>query len=172
MFGLTTMLLWMLFVNGFGRVQCAGPDYDAKITNYLNELKEDGSFRYNFDASNGISQEESGVGSQFAKGSSKYYTPEGQLIQLTYTADGNNGFQAQGAHLPTPPPIPEAILKSLEYIRLHPYNEQISGYYSPPTATQQLRTTVQHRQSSDSSSSSNSQYYQQHQQQKFFYRKF
>ncbi|EDW40233.1 GL25146 [Drosophila persimilis] len=48
-----------------------------------------------------------------------YYSPESQLIQLTYTAD-ENGFQPQGEHLPTPPPIPEAILKSLEWIRNHP----------------------------------------------------
>lgn len=27
------------------------------------------------------------------------------------------GFRAEGAHLPTPPPIPEAIAKSLQYIR-------------------------------------------------------
>lgn len=27
------------------------------------------------------------------------------------------GFHAEGAHLPTPPPIPEAIAKSLQYIR-------------------------------------------------------
>lgn len=32
---------------------------------------------------------------------------------MTYTAD-EHGFHPQGAHLPTPPPIPEAIQKSLE----------------------------------------------------------
>lgn len=155
---------------GVRESHCAGPDYDAKITNYVNELKEDGSFRYHFDTSNGISQEQNGIGSQFASGSSKYYTPEGQLIQLTYSADANNGFQAQGDHLPTPPPIPDAILKSLEYIRLHPYNEELN-YYSAQSP--QLHATLhQRQQSSDSTSSSNSQYYQQHQQQKFFYRKF
>lgn len=48
------------------------------------------------------------------RGSFSYTSPEGQPISLSYIAD-ENGFQAQGAHLPTPPPIPEAILRSLAY---------------------------------------------------------
>lgn len=43
-------------------------------------------------------------------------SPEGNLISLTYTADDENGFQPQGDHLPTPPPIPPAIQKALDYI--------------------------------------------------------
>jgi hypothetical protein len=39
-----------------------------------------------------------------AKGSYSYISPEGENIQVTYTADDQGGFQAQGAHLPTPPP--------------------------------------------------------------------
>ncbi|XP_067648306.1 pupal cuticle protein Edg-78E-like [Eurosta solidaginis] len=94
-------------------------DAHAEIRSYTNDLKEDGSYNYQFETSNGISAQESGVGGHYATGSSQYYSPDGQLIQLTYTAD-ENGFQPQGAHLPTPPPIPEAILKALEYIRTHP----------------------------------------------------
>ncbi|KAI8041158.1 pupal cuticle protein Edg-78E [Drosophila gunungcola] len=95
-------------------------DAHAEIRSFVNELKqEDGSYNYQFETSNGIAQQEQGVGGYYASGSSQYYTPEGQLIQLTYTAD-ENGFQPQGEHLPTPPPIPEAILKSLEWNRNHP----------------------------------------------------
>ncbi|XP_002134826.1 pupal cuticle protein Edg-78E [Drosophila pseudoobscura] len=95
-------------------------DAHAEIRSFVNELKqEDGSYNYQFETTNGIAQQEQGVGGYYASGSSQYYSPEGQLIQLTYTAD-ENGFQPQGEHLPTPPPIPEAILKSLEWIRNHP----------------------------------------------------
>lgn len=40
-------------------------------------------------------------------------TPEGQEIKLEYTAD-ENGFNAVGSHLPTPPPVPPEIRAALE----------------------------------------------------------
>ncbi|EDV96127.1 pupal cuticle protein Edg-78E [Drosophila grimshawi] len=98
-------------------------DAHAEIRSYVNEIKQDdNSYKYQFETSNGIAQQEQGVGGYYASGSSQYYTPEGQLIQLTYTAD-ENGFQPQGEHLPTPHPIPEAILKSLEWNQAHPEEE-------------------------------------------------
>ncbi|TMW53164.1 hypothetical protein DOY81_001782 [Sarcophaga bullata] len=119
-------------------------DYQAETRNFVNEIKEDGSYNYQFDTTNGIAQQESGVGGHYATGSSQFYTPEGELIQLTYTAD-ENGFQPQGAHLPTPPPIPEAILKSLEYIRTHPYHEEQQHYQQQP-AKQQYGNQYQQQQ--------------------------
>ncbi|XP_034111317.1 pupal cuticle protein Edg-78E [Drosophila albomicans] len=104
-------------------------DAHAEIRSYENELKQDdNSYKYQFETSNGIAQQEQGVGGYYASGSSQYYAPEGQLIQLTYTAD-ENGFQPQGEHLPTPHPIPEAILKSLEWNRNHPEEEQEEAHY-------------------------------------------
>ncbi|XP_002134825.3 pupal cuticle protein Edg-78E [Drosophila pseudoobscura] len=107
----------------------ARPDaYDAaaETREYKSDLKEDGSYNYQYQTSNGIAGQESGVGGYYASGSSAYYAPDGQLVQLTYTAD-ENGYHPVGAHLPTPPPIPAAILKSLEYIRTHPHQEQRQG---------------------------------------------
>ena len=46
------------------------------------------------------------------KGSHYYVSPEGQKITLTFVAD-ENGYQPQGDHLPTPPPIPEEIARML-----------------------------------------------------------
>ncbi|KAI8118269.1 Pupal cuticle protein Edg-78E [Lucilia cuprina] len=101
-------------------------DAAAETRSFSNDLKEDGSYQYQFDTTNGIAAQESGVGGYYASGSSAYYAPDGQLITLSYTAD-ENGFHPSGDHLPTPPPIPAAILKALDYIRTHPNQENREG---------------------------------------------
>ncbi|GLG94003.1 hypothetical protein R5R35_008921 [Gryllus longicercus] len=93
------------------------------------EVNFDGSYRYSFETGNGIVQEEQGylknagqgegVEAQVAQGSSSYTSPEGEQISLTYVAD-ENGFQPQGAHLPTPPPIPPEIQRALDYLATLP----------------------------------------------------
>ncbi|XP_013113602.1 pupal cuticle protein Edg-78E [Stomoxys calcitrans] len=107
----------------------ARPDqYDAaaQTRSFSSDIKEDGSYQYQYDTTNGIAAQENGVGGYYASGSSAYYAPDGQLITLTYTAD-ENGFHPAGEHLPTPPPVPVAILKALEYIRTHPNQEERQG---------------------------------------------
>jgi hypothetical protein len=83
-----------------------------------------------FETGNGIVAEENGflknagnpeTEAQVAQGSSSYTSPEGLQIKLAYLAD-ENGFQPQGAHLPTPPPIPEAIQRALDYLASLPPN--------------------------------------------------
>lgn len=105
-------------------------DAQAETRSFKSDLKEDGSYQYEFDTTNGIAAQEAGVGGYYASGSSAYYAPDGQLITLTYTAD-ENGFHPSGEHLPTPPPIPVAILKSLEYIRTHPNQENRDNLKHP-----------------------------------------
>lgn len=83
-------------------------------------MNPDGSYTFEYGTSNGIDFSETGVGSSYATGSYSYTSPEGETIQLKYTAD-ENGYQPQGDHLPTPPPIPDYILRSLEYIESHPF---------------------------------------------------
>lgn len=53
---------------------------------------------------------------QVIQGSYSYYAPDGTPILVTYTAD-ENGYVAQGDHLPQPSP---AIAKALEYQRSLP----------------------------------------------------
>lgn len=48
-----------------------------------------------------------------AQGGFSYTGDDGQVYSVSYTAD-EGGYQPKGDHLPTPPPIPEEILKSLE----------------------------------------------------------
>ncbi|KAM3962343.1 cuticular protein RR-1 motif 45 [Aphomia sociella] len=96
-------------------------------------LNPDGSYKWSYETGNGISAEEQGYvknlgipdqEAQTAQGQYSYTAPDGQLIQLQYLAD-ENGFQPQGAHLPTSPPIPAEIQKALDYLAtIPPSNEQ------------------------------------------------
>ncbi|XP_054256882.1 endocuticle structural glycoprotein ABD-4-like [Macrosteles quadrilineatus] len=94
----------------------------------------DGSYRFLYETENGIRGEESGqllnAGAEneaiSVQGSNSYTSPEGQVINLVYTA-GEQGFAPQGDHLPTPPPIPPAIQRALEYIAAHPPPPETPG---------------------------------------------
>ncbi|CAG9786597.1 unnamed protein product [Diatraea saccharalis] len=109
------------------------PDQDAQILKQEADVFPD-QYQYAYETSNGIAAQESGqlknAGREdeaiSVQGSNQYTAPDGTPIQISYVAD-ENGYQPQGAHLPTPPapePIPDYILRSLEYIRTHPPKEE------------------------------------------------
>ncbi|TKX27722.1 cuticular protein RR-1 [Spodoptera litura] len=89
-------------------------DANAQILKLNSEVTAEG-FSYDFETSNGIRADARGVATNGvqSQGSFAYKGDDGQDYSISYTAD-ENGYQPQGAHLPTPPPIPEEILKSLE----------------------------------------------------------
>ncbi|KAK5646159.1 hypothetical protein RI129_004623 [Pyrocoelia pectoralis] len=96
------------------------------------EPNPDGSYVYHYETGHGISAQQRGylknpgnpqTEAQVMEGSYSYVGPDGIQYTVTYLAD-ENGYRAQGAHLPTPPPIPEAIQRSLAFNAAHP---QISG---------------------------------------------
>ncbi|XP_050299977.1 endocuticle structural glycoprotein SgAbd-3-like [Anthonomus grandis grandis] len=92
----------------------------------LSRSSPDGSYEYSFQSPDGTYQEHHGglknlspYPGNTASGSYSWIDPEGYQHEVHYVAD-ENGFQPQSADLPTPPPIPEAILRSLQYIAAHP----------------------------------------------------
>ncbi|KAJ0177321.1 hypothetical protein K1T71_007330 [Dendrolimus kikuchii] len=112
-----------------------GGNNGAPPFHFENVNNGDGSYKFSYDTPNGISAHESGAPrapgpeglAVTAEGGFSYRTPDGQQISLTYTAD-ENGFHPVGSHLPTPPPIPEAIQRSLEFNRQNPSSD--SGSYN------------------------------------------
>ncbi|XP_055372647.1 endocuticle structural glycoprotein SgAbd-2-like [Condylostylus longicornis] len=86
-----------------------------------------GQYSYSFEAANGIQIAESGVGGQQAQGSAAWTAPDGTPVQISYVAD-ENGYQPSSDQIPTPPPIPDAIARALEYIRTHPSYEDQQPY--------------------------------------------
>jgi len=117
------VLIVALFGAAIARPQDKAQD-EVTIIKSENENNGDGTFRWVSELSDGTKSEQSGYikpgddpenAIQVMQGSYSYYSPEGELISLTYISD-ENGFQPQGDHLPTPPPIPEAIQKALDII--------------------------------------------------------
>lgn len=92
----------------------------ASILQYDNNNNGDGNYNYAYKTVNGISVHEEGhlknVGNQAeansVTGSFSYTGPDGNQYTIQYIAD-ENGFRPVGSHLPTPPPVPEAIQRSL-----------------------------------------------------------
>lgn len=91
---------------------------------------------YSFETSNGISHQETGQPKQVdnetpvvSQGQDSYVAPDGQQVSITWLAD-ENGFQVQGSHIPTPPPIPPEIQRALEWNAAHP--EEDDGGQRPP----------------------------------------
>ncbi|KAG7301215.1 hypothetical protein JYU34_014101 [Plutella xylostella] len=117
------------------------------------------AYTYSYATDNGIKAQESGKvegKSLSVEGEYSYTGHDGQTYTVHYTAD-ENGFRPSGAHLPTPPPVPEGILKSLEqnaheeangifddgsYKESHSSEEQLPQYessyehYQPQAATE------------------------------------
>ncbi|XP_041978512.1 pupal cuticle protein 20-like [Aricia agestis] len=107
-----------------------GSGANIPILKYENENNGDGNYKFSYETGNGISAQESGSPraqgpegpAVTAEGAFSYQAPDGQKISLTYTAD-ENGFHPVGDHLPTPPPIPDAILQSIEFNKRNPSSE-------------------------------------------------
>lgn len=86
-------------------------------------------FSYSYETENGISAAQQGAPKQIEKdiaivvqGNYQYSAPDGD-VKVEYVAD-ENGYQPSGNVLPTPPPIPAAIVRLLDYIASHPQSDK------------------------------------------------
>lgn len=103
------------------------------------------SFRLSYESADGTKANQDGYLKQITpegagevmQGGFSYIGDDGITYSITYTAD-ENGFQAQGAHIPTPPPIPEPILKALAI--LPQLGGGSAGLASPATSYQQQQS--------------------------------
>lgn len=103
------------------------PTEPIPILKQESEINPDGSYSWAYETGNGIKADEKGalkdIGAEEpalqVEGQFSYPSEDGGNIQLTYIAN-ENGFQPQGAHIPTPPPIPEAIQRALAYLATAP----------------------------------------------------
>ncbi|XP_034249739.1 endocuticle structural glycoprotein SgAbd-2-like [Thrips palmi] len=100
-----------------------------QILRLSSDVSPDGQFQYAYQTEDGISSEARGTpvrsSSRDADGADgpatavtgqySYTGPDGQVYTVSYVAD-ENGYRASGAHLPQPPPVPEAIQQSLQLI--------------------------------------------------------
>lgn len=95
------------------------------ILKYNKQQGDDGSYQTEYETGNQILATENGYirdkseqlpgGVLVQQGQYSYISPEGEVINVQYTAD-DKGFHATGDHIPTPPPIPAEIQKGLDQI--------------------------------------------------------
>ncbi|EDV56506.1 cuticular protein 47Eg [Drosophila erecta] len=96
---------------------------DAGVLRSEQEVNVD-NFKFALKLDNSVDVEQQGAlnGEEWVvKGAQAWVSPDGVPVSIQYLADAN-GYQVLSANppLPTPPPIPDYIQRSLEYIAAHP----------------------------------------------------
>ncbi|XP_016970167.1 larval cuticle protein 3 [Drosophila rhopaloa] len=91
---------------------------NAEVKELVNDVNPDG-FNSKLVLDNGVASSATGDVHGNIDGVFEWLSPEGVHVRVAYKAD-ENGYQPQSDLLPTPPPIPEAILKAIAYIQANP----------------------------------------------------
>ncbi|XP_017839931.1 larval cuticle protein LCP-30 isoform X2 [Drosophila busckii] len=83
------------------------------------EIRKHDKYDHAFLTENGIYGEEQAklhhAGGTHAKGYYEYTGDDGKLYRVNYHSN-DGGFMPEGEHIPTPPPIPDAIARALKYV--------------------------------------------------------
>lgn len=103
---------------GVSRVASSGDDVHAEVSLLKSDVRADG-FESALETTNNIQESRSGDVQGNIHGDFAWISPEGEHIQVSYVAN-ENGYQPSSNILPTPPPVPEAILRAIQYIAAHP----------------------------------------------------
>ena len=113
----------MIFLAAFLALAAAQFDRPILIVKQSqNHDTERQEYSFSYETENGIVVSESGVQKQIGAkpeesgtvSQGSYSFPEdGRRYTVNWVAD-ENGFQAKGDHLPTPPPLPEHVVKLLQ----------------------------------------------------------
>ncbi|KAM3962342.1 endocuticle structural glycoprotein ABD-4-like [Aphomia sociella] len=106
-------------------VKSSGSDVDAPVLRSDINVSPEG-FNYAYETGNGIVASAVGslkkvdnIDALVVQGSFKYVDADGTPVNVEYIAD-ENGYQPNGAHLPTAPPVPEPIQRALAYLATAP----------------------------------------------------
>ncbi|XP_037943947.1 endocuticle structural glycoprotein SgAbd-3 [Teleopsis dalmanni] len=102
---------------------------EVKLISQETMVEYDGKYHYHYELGDGSKATQDGVlkhvdadhDGEAIEGKFAYISDDGKEYVVSYTAD-ENGYRPVGAHLPTPPPIPESVLKTLKYLEEHPYH--------------------------------------------------
>ncbi|XP_073811058.1 cuticular protein 49Af [Musca autumnalis] len=104
---------------------------DVEVISNEAIVEHDGKYHYHYELADGSKATQDGILKQVddthegeaIQGRFAFISDDGEEYSVSYTAD-ENGYRPVGAHLPTPPPIPESVLKTLKYLEEHPYNPE------------------------------------------------
>ncbi|XP_065369449.1 endocuticle structural glycoprotein SgAbd-3 [Calliphora vicina] len=103
---------------------------EVELISHEAMVEYDGKFHYHYELGDGSRATQDGVLKQVdaehdgeaIEGRFAFIADDGHEYALSYTAD-ENGYRPVGAHLPTPPPTPDSVLKTLQYLKEHPYHK-------------------------------------------------
>ncbi|XP_017016896.1 larval cuticle protein 3 [Drosophila kikkawai] len=93
-------------------------DANVEVKELVNEVNPDG-FVSRLALDNGVAASSTGDVHGNIDGVFEWVSPEGVHVRVAYKAD-ENGYQPQSDLLPTPPPIPEAIVRAIAWIQANP----------------------------------------------------